>query len=639
MSATENGGNCDRQCSVDLKRRLALQSLTNLASSALLLSGCAGGASVKENINPPLKTAPTLGHVSPIISGIASNRTAHLPGSSVTIVVTLSSATGFIASGSIEVAIFHLGVLQPGTVRATFPDTASSRTGVRLNWQAPDLDYRGYLLEVKLKDSDGAMIDSKTGAIDVSSDWRKFPRYGFLTDYSGKYDAALYVEQLNALHINALQFYDWQWKHHRPVKGPISNPDPAWQELSGKTVQKAVVNSLIAAAHDRGMVALQYNLIYGAASDFASDGVDAAWGLYDKPNGSQWRFGPFPSSWTTPYLYLFNPANSNWQKYILDREMEVLEAFKFDGWHADTVGDWGVKYGADGSVVDIKSTFRPFLRAARERLGNYQLVMNVVGAKGHTEVNTSPIDVAYMEIWPWDGIPDYKSLKDIIDTTRAESGGKSLVVPAYMNYDYAKTKSDQSPGLFNDPGVLLTEATVMAAGGVRFELGDGGYMLCNEYFPNRSLVMSSTLKVAIQHYWDFLVGYQNLLRDGQNDVRRLISIDSVAVSDSGARNTVWAFAKKGNGHEVLHFINLLGVVHTSWRDTNADQSVPAARKDLWVNVYTTARASQAYFASPDHEGGRALPIAVTQGNDVNGPFVRFQLPALAYWSMVWLTEN
>ena len=37
-------------------------------------------------------------------------------------------------------------------------------------------------------------------------------------------------------------------------------------------------------------------------------------------------------------------------------------------------------------------------------------------------------------------------------------------------------------------------------------------MLCKEYFPNDNLVMGDDLRTAIVRYYDFLTGYQNLLR-------------------------------------------------------------------------------------------------------------------------------
>lgn len=620
---------------IDARRRGLLLTLGGLPLAGTLASGCAQPGPT----GLPGQPASTRAH----IRAIVSDKAAYKPGAPVRLQVLLSMPAAHAHAPATAPAMRlvlqyrHLDVAV-GSELSMDLALASGPWRIDITWQPPATDFRGYTIEASLVDAAGQLLDFKLGAVDVSSIWTKFPRYGYLTDYSGTHGPESYIAPLNALHINALQFYDWQWKHHQPIKGQPGQADAQWPELANKTVRLSAVQGLIAAAHARGMVALQYNLIYGAAADFADHGVDPAWRLFEDAAGKKpWRFGPFPEGWTTPYLYIFNPVDTGWQRYILDRELEVFQTLDFDGWHADTVGDWGLRYTANGQALDIKTTFKPFLQAARARLGGRQLVMNVVGAKGHTEVNTSPIDVAYMEIWPWDGFPDYKSLKDIIDVTRAETGGKSLVVPAYMNYEYGKTRSESAPGLFNDPGVLLTEATVMAAGGVRFELGDGGRMLCHEYFPNRSLVMGEALQAAIQRYWDFLVAYQNLLRDGQQDVARTVACEGVALSADARKDTVWAYARRGPGHEVLHFINLLGVRHTQWRDEAADQTAPRAVQGLQVKVHTEAGlGGQAWFASPDHEGGRAIALPLTQGRDAQGRYVQITLPVLRYWSMVWL---
>ncbi|BDW75463.1 hypothetical protein BFINE_12580 [Bacteroides finegoldii DSM 17565] len=49
-------------------------------------------------------------------------------------------------------------------------------------------------------------------------------------------------------------------------------------------------------------------------------------------------------------------------------------------------------------------------------------------------------------------------------------------------------------------------------GGAHLELGE--HMLTTEYFPNSSLAMKGELKKAMVTYYDFITGYENLLRDG-----------------------------------------------------------------------------------------------------------------------------
>ena len=86
-------------------------------------------------------------------------------------------------------------------------------------WKVPKDDFKGYLAEVYVKEGDKDKVLSTIG-IDVSSNWKRFPRYGFLSDFQNSKMNTMNKE-VNVLlrhHITGLQFYDWQWQHHRMWK-------------------------------------------------------------------------------------------------------------------------------------------------------------------------------------------------------------------------------------------------------------------------------------------------------------------------------------------------------------------------------------------------------------------------------------
>lgn len=628
---------------MSMKARPAARLVSLLVCS--FLAGCGGGAGLNPKPAPvsaaePLPAPapaplpdPVPVPVPPVTLVAERDKAAYAPGDTIRFKVGIHSSAPLPEGGKLRLTIRHLGEQVGAPLEA--PVTGSQ---VELGWIAPGPDFRGYSVDLELFDAKGVLLASDTSAVDVSSRWLKFPRYGYVSNFAPGLDGKRIVEGLKAYHINALQFYDWQWKHHVPLAGTPGKLDEVWPDLARRPTSRTTIQGMIAAAHTMGMAAMQYNLIYGAAAGYEADGVSPTWGLYDTRGGKQWQF-PLPSSWTTPSLYFFNPLDARWQKFLLDREMEVFQAYDFDGWHADTVGDHGIKYDSLGNPVDIKQTFKPFLDAAKARLGSKLLIMNAVGNKGHEGVNASKVDAAYVEVWPWDGFPDYGSLKRLVDSTRSETGGKSVIVPAYMNYDYAKTKSEQAPGEFNEPGVLLTEAAVLAAGGSRLELGDDGRMLCSEYFPNKSLVMGASLKSKIRYYYDFAVAYENLLRDGQTDSANGIAIEGVAVSANGASNTVWAFARSDARYETVNLINLRGISDVAWRDTNATQKTPTALSSFKLKYYTAANVTAAYVASPDREGGRSMRLTTETGSDSRGKFIAVTIPGLAYWNLVYFKKG
>lgn len=116
---------------------------------------------------------------------------------------------------------------------------------------------------------------------------------------------------------------------------------------------------------------------------------------------------------------------------------------------------------------------------------------------------------------PGDKAPDglhydtYYSIHRAILDACALSGGKSLVVAAYVNY--------RNPlRAFNPSAVRLLDCVVFASGGARIELGNGGNMLSDEYFPaDTQKRMDGELTRDVRRLYDFLVAYENLLRDGQ----------------------------------------------------------------------------------------------------------------------------
>ena len=58
-------------------------------------------------------------------------------------------------------------------------------------------------------------------------------------------------------------------------------------------------------------------------------------------------------------LYFLNPLNKEWQEHIFSEMLKVFKVFDFDGWHGDTVGDWGKMVTADGEPLGYKPDGTP----------------------------------------------------------------------------------------------------------------------------------------------------------------------------------------------------------------------------------------------------------------------------------------
>ncbi|HEY8972307.1 MAG TPA: glycoside hydrolase family 66 protein, partial [Puia sp.] len=298
--------------------------------------------------------------------------------------------------------------------------------------------------------------------------------------------------------------------------------------------------------------------------------------------------------------------------------------YAFDGFHVDQVGDLGAMYDYNGNKIDVAAGFGSFLHAMKSYAPSKRLVMNAVNQFGQQgNIATAPVDFVYTEVWaPNEG---YSDLARVIADDVAWSG-KKPVLTAYMNYNLAN-----NPGYFNTPGVLLTDAVIFAFGGAHLEMGD--HMLCKEYFPNDNLKMRPDLQQAMIRYYDFLTGYENLLRDGGSfNNPQMISVDGkIGLNNWPPRSgSISMIGKDMGSSQVIHLINFSSATSFDWRDTNGSQTAPAAYSNLSFILTTTKPVSKLWVASPDIDGGVLKEIAFTR----NGNAVSFVLPSLTYWDMI-----
>lgn len=501
----------------------------------------------------------------------------------------------------------------------------ASGDGVTWEWETPPDDFRGYLVEVLLQQAD-RMIDHTNIAVDVSSHWRKFPRYGYLADFPEMSEAKqqAVIERLNRFHINGVQFYDWQYKHHWPVKWQDDGRTPAdlWLDIANRPVSFETVRRYIDLAHSRNMKTMNYNLLFGAYEDAEQDGVDVRnWGLYNEAALQTIDKHPLPDSWASDIL-LMDPGNSDWQQYLFEQEKKVFEVLPFDGWHIDQLGYRGVKWNHKGEKVLLDSTYAPFLTRAKANL-DVEYVMNAVSQFGQPAIAESPVSFLYTEVW--NERPYYQDLKQVIEDNWQFSDRRlNTVLAAYVNYNHSN-----SPGSFNTPGVLLANAVIFASGGAHLELGEN--MLSKEYFPVKNLTIPEQLHQSLVHYYDFLVAYQNVLRDGVTPIRLdPESIRGDGLSLKAERGRIWTFARQRDGQDILHFINFTDSAHLMWSDTDATQTEPAARGPVRIEFQSDREISSIWTASPDYHHGSAIALDFRQENGS----VHFQLPNLKYWGMV-----
>ncbi|QPC45683.1 glycoside hydrolase family 66 protein [Mangrovibacillus cuniculi] len=494
-----------------------------------------------------------------------------------------------------------------------------------VKWLPPTKDFQGYLLEVRVADY------SETIGIDVSSDWSKFPRYGFLSSFQPmtNNDQKNVVEKLNRYHINGVQFYDWHFKHEEPLPVQDNKPLKEWEDIANRPTSFQTVQNYIELAHQFGMEAMSYNLLYGA---FKVDStLPREWALFKDPNQQSIDEHPLPEAWKSNVMVM-NPSNPWWQDHLIAEQQKVYDHLDFDGWHIDQLGERGEVFNELGDSIDVADQFSSFVDKITTAHSEKDVVMNGVNQFGQEQIAAAQPEFLYTEVW--DDFPTYTDIKNILEQNQTLSKQNNLsstssVLAAYMNYNHANLEET-----FNEAGVLLMDAVVFANGGAHIELGE--HMLSKEYFPNKSLKMSRSLEDKLVHYYDFLTAYQNWLREDVSPTYvEINSEDRLPYTTDGAEEEkLWILPKEKENKTILHFINLLDSTSLEWRDTDATQRTPKKRENLTFTMYVEQPVKKVWTTSPDVNGGKAQELEMKQ----DGNQLTFTLPSLEYWGMV-VIEN
>jgi dextranase len=558
-----------------------------------------------------------------ILERLTTDKAAYKPGQT----VHLSSDIENHSSGlQLEAKYYYLG--QPVGTPALIPASGST---VTWDWLPPGDDFKGYTIVVKLKRGESVLSTVST-AVDVSSDWTKFPRYGFLTNYNGvsDNDQNNVVNNLKRHHINGIQFYDWMEKHHKPYPGKND-----WYDLLNRHIVKSTVQNYISKLHDANMKAMAYDLIYGILGNYANEGVSKEWLLYKKADS---QYIDYYDTGCCGNIYFANPGNKNWQNYLMDQLKYMYDNLAFDGWHIDQLGNpWedpgnGVgraRYDYSKNQVSLPDGYQDFINTYRKdpRFAGKLAVMNAVGGYGQEKIMKSDVAFGYLEPWPWDPMcATYDDLHQQLAVGREWSNGKSTVFAAYINYELSK----QKPGsYFNENSVLRADAVIFASGGSHLQLGE--HMLGNEYFPNSSTKMPDGLKPKLIRYYDFSVAYQNLLRDGGTYRNSTLQNGEISAWP-GQAGKIACMSKLVGDQEVFHLINFTNSGSMKWRDDlGTEQGTPTVKTNLQVSFTAAPGIGGVWYASPDDES--IEPKFIDFKQDANN-VVTCTVPQVNFWTML-----
>ena len=555
------------------------------------------GPSEEETLEDKLPNSQVLRNVA-----ITTDKAVYAPGS----VVRFS---GDRSQAGLGVRYWHLG----DVVGEELLEDSSEWT-----WTLPAKDFQGYYVELIGKNAQGVVRTVGSVAVDASSDWTRFPRYGFLSKFGGVAASkrASVIANLNRYHINGIQYYDWMYDHHHPLAGTPENPDSDWPSIIGDLCEREVVQGYIEEAHKYNIASMFYDLCYGVLSWAEEDGVSPSWYLYKDASAKNRDYHPLGAPFRSN-IYLVDPGNAGWLDYFADRVDEVYQVFDFDGFHIDQLGDRGTRYGADGKRVDVPSGYGKFIEKMKQKQPSRKIAFNAVSRFGQSKIAAAPTDFLYNEVWT----VGFSEIDKIMKENISLAPDKNTVLAAYMNYGKS--------GTFNTPAVLLADAVIFALGGSHLELGE--HMLSNEYFPNASMKMSSDLSETLVRYYDFLTGYENLLRDGAKRSNLNVSSDMVGMESWGpVKGSVNTVAFQVGDKLVVHLLNFANAKHLDWRDDSLNQAEPQTYENLKITIRSSRTVNRIWVASPDVDGGVPRVPEWSSG----GVSLNITVPSLKYWTMI-----
>ena len=564
---------------------------------------------------------------------IETDKCSYCPGDTVTLTLSTTATTGM------RVRYRYLGDVIADTL-------LSSRSWT---WIAPPEDFRGYMVEVYRSEEDCDNICATIG-IDVSSDWTRFPRYGFVATFGS--DKTLSktkseMKWLNRCHINGVQFQDWHYCHDWPLGGTRENGLwTSYKDIANRTIYTSAIKNYIRMQHERGMKSIFYNLCLGALDGWQERGVEAEWFIFKDQNHTTKDKHDLPDSWKSD-IYLLNPANEGWLAYLAERNDEVYSFLDFDGYQIDQLGSRGNVYDYNGNSVDLRSGYATFINYMKNRHPEKRLIMNAVSQWGASQIaGTGKVDFLYNEVWGnqagnslTSGEGRFANIKNVIDENCSLSPNLRTVLAAYMNY----TSDGKN---FNTPGIVMADAVMFALGGSHLELG-GDHMLCREYFPYSGMKWHSQLEDWMTRYYDFLTAYENLLRDNwteRTNVKATCSDVTINTWEPQA-NQVTLLAREVDGRQVVHLLNFThddSATDVSddymlcWHDNEAKRPWPQRFENLSIKLTGLTgmgRLRRIWVASPDYCGGAMQELTDFRYTSSTGT-VYLTLPSLQFWTMI-----
>jgi dextranase len=464
----------------------------------------------------------------------------------------------------------------------------------------------GYGVEVE-----AAGVVTRT-ALEVTAVPRGRIRYGFVASFAPDRDVAGVSDLVRRLHLDAVQLYDWAYRHADLLGG-----GETYQDALGQEVSLATVRRLIDALHAVGSDALGYAAVYGVGTDQWPVWGDLA---LLRSDGEPYALGDF--------LFLVDPAAPRWRAHFTNDLSRSAVALGLDGFHLDQYGYPRRAVRADGAAVDLASSFLDLIRAVRTALPDARLVFNNVNDFPTWATGDADQDAVYIEVW--EPHTTLGSLARLVTRARAVGGSRPVVLAAYQHV-YAVATARAA-----DLAASLTMATIFSHGATQLLAGESGSVLVDPYYVRSHPAEYSTL-VMLRRWYDFLVEHDELLMNphavdvtgswvgefnGALEVRHRVD-----TAEEPVAGTVWRRVVDVGKHLVVHLINLVGQSDTAW---DAPRAEPGDTGPGRLTVRRVGRKVPRVRVGDPDGVGRLAEVTV----EVDAEYAYAALPSVRVWQIV-----
>jgi dextranase len=464
----------------------------------------------------------------------------------------------------------------------------------------------------------GVEANGVQSALDVLANPFSRARYGFVSDYAAGRATDGVADNVRRMHLNAVQFYDWMYRHAK-----LLPPTEEFADALGRDISLETVRRLVGAVRRSGSAPLGYAAVYAAGREEWPEWRDS--GLY-RADGGPWTLGD-------DFLWNVDPTSGRWVEHLTSELRNAVDQIGFVGFHLDQYGAPKWAFRADGSPVDLSDAFPDLIDRLANQLPAERLIFNNVNDFPTWATAGAAQAAVYIEVWP--PHDRLSHLAELVAKARSFAPQKSVILAAYLSVYASGNESEASQA------ERLQLATVASHGGTVLVHGEENAVLTEAYYVNHAQLSTETHE-ASRRYYDFVVRYGDLLFDRSAvDVTRTllggineeIAVEApVPVSVDSRAGALWTRVIRLDTGLLASLIDLSQQDDDVW---DAPKRVAPPLGGVRLTVERRTQSEQRFlFASPEGASPmHALPVVS------DGRREAVELPPFSTWALVWMPSE